>query len=180
MFPSDQSAVEMMRWPPGDVLARVRRHLEAVDCGEGWQDLAYGCSSSATCGPKPDDEAATWATAAVLVYDRLGEVCAPSERARFSDTGMSLRAWAINELGPRSGDPVRDPAILEDWFFRRLDLPYEVAVSMSENLLTLSTEDFLRLSRLKDRVRLMGSVRPQELFQRIDEIRNWYAIIKSW
>jgi hypothetical protein len=92
---------------------------------------------------------------------------------------MSLRAVLIQKIGPQPGHPHLDPAILEDWFFRRLDLSHEEAVSMSRNALNLTTEDFLRLNALKDRVRLMRSVDPQQLFRRADELNRWYELLDT-
>jgi hypothetical protein len=90
---------------------------------------------------------------------------------------MALRVVVINKFGPISGDPVRDAAVLEDWFFQRLNMPIEQAISMAKNSLNLSSDDFLQISALKDRVRLMKSVRPQQVFLRTDELNKWYALL---
>jgi len=119
-----------------------------------------------------------WATVAVMVYDRLGEICSEaSNRFSFTKSGMSLRAFIINKVGPQPGHPLQDPAILEDWFFRQLIIPYEEAVSMSRNQSNLSSKDFLRISSLKDLMRLMKCVQPQELFCRNEELTRWYEVL---
>ena len=85
----------------------------------------------------------------------------------------------IDRFGPQPGHPARDPAILEDWFFRRLNKPFEEVLSMSKNAQNLSTEDFLRLCSLKDRVRLMKGVQRQEVFCRRDELNRWYELLDT-
>jgi hypothetical protein len=140
--------------------------------------LAYGCSTSATCGSDLKDDVEAWATAAVLIYDRLGEICTkPSDRSHFATSGMSIRAFLINKLGPRPGHPALDPATLENWFFQRLDMHHEQAVAMSRDPLNLSTQDFLQINSLKDRARLLKSVQPQQLFHRADELKRWYELL---
>ena len=90
---------------------------------------------------------------------------------------MAFRAVVISKSGPQPGNFVRNPAILEDWFFRRINMPLDEAVFLSQNSLKLSSEDFLRVSSLKDRVRLMKGVRHQEAFRRRDELVKWYALL---
>src|SRR5262245_28763080 len=148
MLPDDQSVSAVLGQPPGLVLAWVQRHSAAIDCGEDWQALAYGVSSEIGINSSlTDSEALALSRAAVLVYDRLGEVCSrPSDRSSFIESGMSVRAFVIKRFGPQPDDPVQDPAILEEWFFQRLGMPYEQAVSMNKDSLKLTTEDFLRVS----------------------------------
>jgi len=181
MLPDNQSLDDLLGQAPGAVLAWVRHHHAAIHCNQDWQDLAYTSSSTAAINPDLcDDEVLTWVTVAVLVYDRLGEVCPePSDRYRFTTSGMSFRAFAISKFGPQPGHPVRDPAILENWFFQRLVIPYADAVSMSKNLSNLSTEDFLRISSLKDCIRLMKCVQPQELFCRTEELNRWFELLDT-
>lgn len=181
MLIDGQSLDDVLGQAPGAILTWVQHHRAAIECSQDWQDLAYNCSSTATTNPHlSDDEMLTWATVAVLIYDRLGEVCPnSSDRSSFSTSGMSLRAFLINKFGPQPGHLVRDPATLEDWFFRRLDIPYEEAVSMSQNLLNLSTEDFLRFNSLKNRMRLMKCMQHQELFRRLEELNRWYELLNS-
>jgi hypothetical protein len=181
MLPDNQSLADVLRLPPGEALTWVQCHSAAIDCCEDWQTLAYGWSSDAATNSNfTDDEDLALTTAAILIYDRLGEICPKSsDRYSFTECGMSSRAFVINKFGPQPGNPVQDPAILEDWFFRRLDLPHEEAVSMSKNSVKLSTEDFLRISSLKDRVRLMKTVQPQQVFRRRDELDRWYELLET-
>lgn len=83
----------------------------------------------------------------------------------------------IDKSGPQPSHPARDPTILEDWFFRQLNKPFEEVFSMSKNARNLSPEDFLRISSLKDRVRLMKSVQRQQVFRRNDELSKWYQLL---
>lgn len=101
MLPGNQSVGEVLKWSPEAVVAWVQQHRAAIDCSQDWQDLAYGCSSTATCNSVlSDDELVVWATAAALVYDRLGETCTKaSDRSHSVASGMSLRAFVINKLG---------------------------------------------------------------------------------
>jgi hypothetical protein len=179
MLPDNQSVSDLLGNTPEAVLAWVYLHLSAIDCNQDWQDLAYGCSLEATISSDlSDDELVQWATAAVLLYDCLGEICnKPSERYRFLASGMALRASVINDLGPEVGHPVRDPAILEGWFFRSLDMAFEESAVMARNSISLPTDELLRLSRLKDRLRLMKCVQPQQLFSRTDELNRWYELL---
>jgi hypothetical protein len=85
----------------------------------------------------------------------------------------------VNAHGPQANHSVRDPAILEDWFFQQLDVPFEQAVSMAGNSTNLPTEQLLRLGRLKDRVRLMKCIKPQEVFRRLDELNVWYTLLDT-
>ena len=181
MFTDGRSLDNVLGQAPGAILVWVQHHQATIECCQDWQDLAYSCSSRATT--KLDlngDEILALATAAVLIYDRLGEVCPKSsDRYSFSSSGMSLRAFLINKFGPQATHPARNPATLEDWFFQRLNFSYEEALSMSQNVLKLSTQDFLRFNALRNRMRLMKCVQPQNLFQRLEELNRWYELLNT-
>jgi hypothetical protein len=178
MLPGTKSFRDVLAEPPGALLSWVQQHLAAIDGSQDWQDLAYGIKLSTDVDSLTDGEFAALATAAVLIYDRLAESCKKrSERSRFRDIAMALRAGMIDQFGPQTGHAARDPAILEDWFFRGLEMPFEQAFLMGEMSPTdLSTDDFLRLHYLKDCVRLMKSIRSQEVFRRTDELEKWYTL----
>jgi hypothetical protein len=179
MFPDGRSFDNVFGQAPGALLVWVQHHQATIDCRQDWQDLAYCCSSRAVTKLSLNgDEYLALATAAVLIYDRLAEVCPESsDRYSFSSSAMSLRAFLINKFGPQPTHPARNPATLEDWFFQQLDFSYEEAVSMARNVLKLSTQDFLRFSALRDRMRLMKCVQPQELFGRLEELSRWYELL---
>src|SRR5205814_10477268 len=92
VLPDNQSLGEILRQSPEGVLAWVQHHHAAVECSRDWQDLAYGCGSeAATTSSLSDHEQVALATAAVLIYDRLGQTCtSPSDRSCFVTEGMSL------------------------------------------------------------------------------------------
>ena len=114
------------------------------------------------------------------IWNRLSEVCSnSSDKARFIAEGMGSRAFAIKKLGGQAGHPIRDPAILEQRFFEDLDPSYEDAAAMQKNSPNLSTQDFLLLNRLKDRVRIMKGVEPQQVFCRWDELSRWYELLEG-
>jgi len=161
-------------------MSLFQQQMMAIECNEDWQQLAYGCRLEATVScDRWKEDTEVWAFIAVRIYDRLGTICPkPSERYAFADTGMSLRAFMIAKFGPQAGHPTRDPAIVEDWFFERLDLSFEEASSFELNLPSLSTRDFLRVSCLKDRVRLMKRMRPQQMFRRTEELDKWYGLLR--
>src|SRR5437868_3540542 len=127
MLPGNKSVRDLLSLPPVSLLAWVQEHSAAIDGGQDWQDLAYGSKSRVDVdGSLTDDEVAALATGAVLIYDRLRETCTePSDRSHSTNEAMELRATMIDKFGPQPGHPARDPAILEDWFFRRLYLPFE-------------------------------------------------------
>ena len=179
MLPENRTVVDVLKWPPQKMLAWIQQHLKAIDCSEDWQTLAYGCSLEATVsGGSSDEDIDVWACACVLIYDCQGRGGTDaSDRSEATESEMSLRAFMIDKFGPQSGHPARDPAVLEDWFFRRLSLSFEEALSMSKNSPSLSTDDFLLVSSLKDRVRLMKSIRSQQVFRRIDELNRWYNLL---
>jgi hypothetical protein len=181
MLPGNKSVSDLLRLPPTSMLAWVQQHSAAIDCSQDWQDLAYGSSSRLDVDARlSDEDFEALASAAVLIYDRLGETCTKaSERSSSISDSMALRAVVISKFGPQSGHPVRDPGTLEDWFFRRLNVPFEKAVSMARDSLKLSTADFLWISSLKDRVRLMKSVQPQQVFSRKDELNRWYELLET-
>ncbi len=45
MLPDGQSLEEVLHMRPEEALAWVKRHVDAIDCGEDWQTLTYGWSS---------------------------------------------------------------------------------------------------------------------------------------
>jgi hypothetical protein len=179
MLPENRTVEDVLKWSPQKVLDWVQLHLEAIDRCEDWQTLAYGCRLEVTVsGGQSDEDIDVWACAGVLIYDCLGRVCTnPADRSQATESEMSLRAFMVDRFGPQSGHTARDPAVLEDWFFRRLSLSFEDALAMSKNSISLSTDDFLRVSSLKDRVRLMKSIRSQQMFRRIDELNKWYGLL---
>src|SRR5207249_1480966 len=121
-----------------------------------------------------------WATAGVLLGDRLAERCDERrDRAHFAKAAMELRALMLNAHGPESGHPVLDPMILEAWFFRGLELRYEKAARMLGREDELPTEAFLALNRLKDRVRVLRSVERQGIFRRGEELEQWYGLMEE-
>ena len=64
------------------------------------------------------------------------------------------------------------------WFFRGLELRYEKAAQMLEREDTLPSEEFLALSWLKDRIRVLRSVQNQSVFQRGVELEQWYNLVE--
>ena len=175
MFPKDQSVEEVLAQPAEAVLAFVRQHESAIDGSLPWQELAEAALNKATAVP----DGLTWATAAVLLGDRLAERCDERrDRAHFAKAVMELRALMLNAHGPESGHPVLDPMILEAWFFRGLELRYEKAARMLGREDELPTEEFLALNRLKDRVRILRSVARQEMFRRGLELEQWYGLVE--
>ena len=143
-----------------------------------WVSCHRQVSLSQATSPAPD--ALTWATIAVLIGDRLAERChQPGDRSAAAVEAMSLRVCMLNAVGPRPGHPVLDPATVENWFFRNLDMPYESALHQSRYVGQLSTDEFLTLSRLKDRIRIMCGVKSQELFRRADELARWYWLLED-
>jgi hypothetical protein len=100
MLPGDHSVSEVLKWSPEAAVGWVQQHRAAIDCSQEWQDLAYGCSSTSVCNSgRNDDELLAWATAAVVVYDRLGQTCVKPSGRRHAASVMSLRAFVINKLG---------------------------------------------------------------------------------
>lgn len=166
--------------PPKDILALVMRNRHAIDCTPAWQELAYRCRSALVINTNISNiDFDPLVTATVLLYERLSETCTNStDQSEYIEAEMYSRAIGINKLGPQSGHPARDPEILERRFFDQLALPYSTAVAMEQNALNLSTYDFLRLNKLKDQVRIMKSVHAQELFQRGDELNQWYNLLE--
>jgi hypothetical protein len=179
VFPQDQTAAELLAQPADDVFAFVRQQESAIDGSLPWQELAEGAKTHATSRADSAD-ALTWATTAVILYDRLGERCAERRtRAQCTNAAMSLRAEMLNAHGPHSAHLVLDPMNLEAWFFRNLEWRYEKVARMMQNEDELSSDEFQSLKRLKERTRILQSVRTQEWFQRGDELALWYGLISG-
>jgi hypothetical protein len=177
MFSQYQPGNDLLLRPSDAVLAEVKQHYGEIECSRWWQDVAEVSSSRAACSTGLSEGVVlAWATIAVVVFDRLGEIC-PEGSGSFTTSSMGLRAFMINRLGPRAGHVVLDPTVLEEWFFRRLELPYEEAISKSRQAASLPTDEFLLLNRLKDRIRIMRSVQSQHLFRQEDELSRWYALL---
>jgi len=181
VLPEDRTVTDLLAQPADAVLAFVQRHRAAIDCMPAWRDLAYGAGAKPICWSDPTTaDALTWAAVAVLIADCLAECChQPGERSAAALEAMSLRACMLNTFGPRPGHPVLDPPVLEDWFFKNVDIPYESALHQSRYIVQLSTNDFLTLSRLKDRIRIMQGVKSQQLFRRADELARWYKLLED-
>lgn len=181
MFPKDETVHDMLDRPADSVLDFIRNHIESVDGSLPWLDLAEGVSTKATSRPDvASPEALAWATAAVLLFDRLGERCEEGrDRTASTKAAMSLRAYMLNAHGPQSGHPVLDPMILEAWFFRGLEWRYEQVAQKLQSESDLSSSEFVSLNRLKDRIRILKSVHFQDQFQRPDELSMWYQLVSE-
>jgi hypothetical protein len=181
VFHGHPSAVDVLALPPAAILAFVRRHRADIHPDQDWETLAEGLGSAVACGAGPDPaEEAT--EAAVIILDRMAEGAgSPAARARYEYDAMSLRAFVIRALGPRAGDPVRDPARLEEWFFGRARAGYDAAAARVRQLGRQPTEEFLETAALLDRVRLLASVRDscpdRAVFERTAELARWYALL---
>jgi hypothetical protein len=179
VFPNDQSVEELLAQPADAVLEFVRQHKSAIDGSLPWQELAEGAKNQAMSRADSPD-ALTWAATAVMLYDRLGERCdEPRTRAQCTNAAMSLRAEMLNAHGPQSAHLVLDPMNLEAWFFRSLEWRYEKVARMMQNEDELSSDEFQSLKRLKERTRILQSVRSQDWFQRGDELALWYGLISG-
>jgi len=177
VFPQDRTVAEWLAQPADDVLAFVRQQESAIDGSLAWRELAEGATTEATSRAESPD-ALTWATAAVILYDRLGERCAERRtRAQCTNAAMSLRAEMLNAHGPQSAHLVLDPMNLEAWFFRNLEWRYEKVARMMQNEDEVSSEEFQSLKRLKERARILQSVDTQAWFQRGDELALWYGLV---
>jgi hypothetical protein len=181
MFPKDQTALDMLDRPPDAVLDFIRHNLDSVDGTLPWQQLARALSEKVISeSVAASSNALDWASAAVLLLDRLGDRC-DEERTRYSSikAAMSLRAHCLNAFGAERGHTVLDPMILEAWFFRGLEWRYERAAQMMQAEDDLTPEESKSLNRLKDRIRILKSVAVQEHFLRPDELAMWYEFLSS-
>jgi hypothetical protein len=175
MFPNDTTVEDLLAQPADAVLAMVREQESKIDGSRPWHELAEGATSKATSGA--DAEALTWATAAVILLDRLGERGdGRRTREKSVNAAMELRAAMLNAHGPQATHPLLDPMILEAWFFRGLELRYEKAMRMLDNEGELTAEQFQSLKRLKDRIRILRSLEKQQWYQRGDELEMWYQL----
>lgn len=181
MFHGYATAADVLTLPPGEVLAFVRRHRRDIRPDSDWETVAEGLGSVVACGagPHPSEEVAE---SAVIVLNRMAEETAsPVARARYEATAMSLRAFVIRSRGPRAGDPVRDPARLEEWFFGRVGTGYDATAARVRRLGRLPTEEFLETAALLDRVRLLKGIRDafpdRQVFERAAELARWYTLL---
>lgn len=179
MLPDRRSPKTVLEQAPEAVLAWVRQHLPCIDCDEGWEIIAYGCDLEVSLSSElTDDEILALSMSSILIHERLWEICPNSpNRYSFIGSAMGTRASLIQQFGPRAGDPFRDPAYLEDWFFRRLSLSYDAAAAMLNNLPNLPINEILRIYTLMDRLRLLKKMQPQEMFRRAEELNRWYALL---
>jgi hypothetical protein len=90
MLPNNQSLSDILCHSPEKILAWVQQHSAAIDGSQDWQGLAYETSSRVAVDSKlTDDEYAALATAAVLLYDRLGDTCPnASDRSNSRENAM--------------------------------------------------------------------------------------------
>jgi hypothetical protein len=176
--PTPRPVPELLSLPAADLLAWVEAHRDQADGDDSdWQDLAYGCGIEAGVG-RPADRA-TFAAAAARLDDRLAATSSsPVDRDRLTQRAMGWRAFLIATEGPCPGDDLRDPAVLETWFFDRLDVPQAEALAMAAEPDGLSTDDFLRLARLRDRVDLVRHAGLDRHSSRGAEIAAWYSLAR--
>lgn len=176
MILTDDTAQNILSHPADAVLDFVRHNLDSVDDSLPWQNFAMVVKDKAISLPA-SPEVLTWATAAVLLLDRLGERCSDSRpRAAATKAAMALRAAMINAHGTQNAHPVLDPMILEAWFFRGLAWRYERVAQMLNSETELSWDQVSDLKRLKDGIRILKSVTNQGVFKKSDELDMWYAI----
>ena len=179
MFQGPPSVNDLLARPAHAVLAFVQDGREAIDCSQEWKDLAEGASTSATCDARLNaSEVQAWATVAVLILERLSEKCADEpNRPDYEKAAMSLRAYMINRFGHQMGHPVLDAETIENWFFRRVDLTYDEATAMNERVNALDAYHFLKLSSLKDRIRIMRSLPMRVPFRNAEEVFKWFSLV---
>jgi hypothetical protein len=181
MLPEKKTIHELLDFTPHAFRAWVEKYADAIDGSQDWQHLVYGVSSGAAVDSSlSDEEYDDLVTAVVLIYDRLATTCSvPSDCSSAEYKSMSWRRVLINRFGPQVGHQFRDPAILEEWFFRGLPMSFDEAVSLAIKPEQLSTVDFLRLCFVKDCVRLIKSLKSQHLFRRSNELTKWYTLLRE-
>jgi hypothetical protein len=120
-----------------------------------------------------------WATIGVLVYDRLTHSSDPLFRDSYSLSAMILRSNMIATFGPESNHPVLDPQLVEDWFFRELNITYEEASDEVKQWDDLPSRHRFRLFDIKARLEPIRTLLGKGLIQRIGEVMRWQQLLDA-
>ena len=127
----------LLRQPPAEIegwLARVRSGQESPPSSLNWLGIAevahHQAQREALRSREPGREAVlVWARVAVSAYEQFEQEVPPSERGRFREKAMGLRADLIARFGPSAGDPVLDLDLLRRWFLGGVSMPLDEAGS---------------------------------------------------
>jgi hypothetical protein len=147
--------------------------------------LAWGSAQIARSTMQSDSfNSLSWACAAIRAYEMMPQYMA---QPGIRHSAMMLRAAMIASHGPKADDPVRDPRILEDWFYEIANLPRdEVARNAEECRQRMSQGNITSdsglvtclsdLRNLKNALSVLEAVGNPDVFLRSADIRNWIGM----
>jgi hypothetical protein len=110
-----------------------------------------------------------WCEVSIVIYEQLARDH-PDDQV-FLHTAMMRRAFIIDRLGAVSGDPLRDPEVVMEWFWNRTPHSPRAIAPLVPNWQSLPIEQIRQFRSIKNRldvVRVLvdrGHIKPDPLLQ---------------
>jgi hypothetical protein len=174
-------ATELLSKPPDKILEYINQNYDNinVDCDFNWHLVAEIAAGNAMRFSEIDRVAAlSWATASVIIYDRLEATVGPKEFQSFGLSAAEVRSNTILSLGPVPGHLVLDPENLENWFFRRAGMTLDEARELVRRWDNLSSNDMSRLLNLRDCYQAINILHNRGFLQRTQELSEWQSVLE--
>lgn len=169
-----QEPAELYNW-----LKAVREGTNTVTEDVNWW---LGIAQSATSKATKETDAKVklqWAEIALLVYEYLAEDLDRTSRDSFETSAMMFRALMVSQLGINFENPVLNPNLVEDWFFKRLPLSIEEAANKAANWPERPIEEIRQLRRIKNRLLVIKELRKEGYLKDNAELSKWIEISES-
>ncbi len=177
-----RDATELLSKSPDIVLAYIKDNEIIINniCDFNWLLVAEITASRSILDCSNDRmRALSWATASVIIYDKLEAASGPRELQFFGLSAAEIRSNMILSFGPVPGHRVLDPDNIENWFFRRLGMNLDEARELTRRWDDLSADEAFRLLNFAVCYEAIKILHSRGLFQRTQEFSEWQTVLSG-
>jgi hypothetical protein len=164
----DAQLQHLLTLDSSELLTWLQQHREAQQTTakpiNWWLHLAV--TPTAHCQSQLDLQ---WCEVSVAIYEQLARNHPDDEV--FLHTAMMRRAFTIDRLGAVSGDPLRDPEVVLEWFWNRTPRSPRAIAPLIPEWQSLPIEQIRQLRAIKNRLSVVrslvdsGHIKPDHLLQ---------------
>jgi hypothetical protein len=175
---SIETLADIINSQPGNTLNAIRRAFPEGSVLGGtinWRVVAQYASTQAFNSHLADEcqSVCDWTELGVEIYRRLRTAASEDEDEMAE---MRLRANAILFCGADATSSIRNPTVIERWFFGSIPFSVEEARRRIPHVDDVGSGDFAPLRALKERLSIIESLVKAHVIEKHDQLSEWLEL----